>query len=75
MIELIEHGYTRFSKQCENCGCQFKYDLSDIVDGGVICPDCNVKVSHRTYYDDPSLEENESKIGLNKKFALLNNKR
>lgn len=40
MIEVIKHGQKKFKTICANCGCEFTYELSDILGGGVECPDC-----------------------------------
>jgi hypothetical protein len=46
MIEVIKHGKTKFTATCANCGCEFNYEVEDIVDGKVACPDCHKKFPH-----------------------------
>lgn len=46
MIEVIKHGKEKFIATCRNCGCEFTYELSDIIGGYVICPDCSRSISH-----------------------------
>lgn len=46
MIEVIKHGKTKFTATCANCGCEFNYEVEDIVDGKVACPDCHKEFPH-----------------------------
>lgn len=46
MIKVIKHGKKKFSTICGNCGCEFTYELSDIVGSSVECPDCGHYVVH-----------------------------
>ena len=33
MIKVIKHGYNRYQTQCNNCKCEFEYELEDIENG------------------------------------------
>lgn len=46
MIEVIKHGKTKFTATCANCGCEFTYEVEDIVDGKIACPDCHKEFPH-----------------------------
>lgn len=46
MIKIIKHGYVKYMCTCYQCGCWFEYELEDIEDGFVKCPDCGVLCSH-----------------------------
>lgn len=41
MKKVIEHGYQKYTVICSRCGCHFSYELSDIKDDRVSCPDCS----------------------------------
>ena len=49
MIKVIAHGYSKFTVNCYNCGCCFEYELEDVCNGEVICPDCGYNVTHNRY--------------------------
>lgn len=49
MIEVIKHGQKKFKATCTNCGCEFTYELSDIVGSRVECPDCGHYVVHHSF--------------------------
>ena len=53
MIEVIKHGQKKFKATCTNCGCEFTYELSDIVGSGVECPDCCHYVAHKAMASEP----------------------
>lgn len=46
MIKVIEHGYNSYTNKCHQCGCVFEYELSDIENGSVKCPDCGESCNH-----------------------------
>lgn len=46
MIEVIKHGKKKFTATCSNCGCEFTYEVEDIHDGKIICPDCHKEFPH-----------------------------
>lgn len=46
MIKVVKHGYKGYSTVCYKCGCEFTYELEDIKEGYVSCPDCNEKSLH-----------------------------
>lgn len=53
MIEVIKHGQKKFKAICANCGCEFTYELSNIVGSGVECPDCGHYVAHKAMASEP----------------------
>jgi DNA-directed RNA polymerase subunit RPC12/RpoP len=46
MIKVIEHGYSKYKDKCHQCGCLFEYELEDIKEGSVKCPDCEFLCNH-----------------------------
>ena len=46
MIKVIEHGYKRYSMRCYKCNCLYEYELEDIRQGAVDCPDCGRTNNH-----------------------------
>lgn len=46
MIKVIEHGYKKYRTNCRNCNCYFEYELEDIQNGYIECPDCKYECSH-----------------------------
>lgn len=46
MIEIIKQGQTKFTAHCYKCGCEFTYEMEDVVDDGVICPCCANHIVH-----------------------------
>ena len=46
MIKVIKHGYKKYHTQCNNCYCHFEYELEDIENGSVKCPDCHYHCNH-----------------------------
>lgn len=46
MITVFKHGKTEFKKTCDNCGCEFSYEVEDVVDGKIACPDCHKEFPH-----------------------------
>ena len=46
MKEIIKPGEDRFITKCDNCGCEFAYELEDIEDDEVECPYCHEAVIH-----------------------------
>lgn len=49
MIEVIKHGTKKFTATCANCGCEFTYEVEDIHDGKITCPDCGYYVVHQNF--------------------------
>ena len=45
-IEILKQGQTKFTVTCANCGCEFTYELEDIVGSVVICPCCGNHIVH-----------------------------
>lgn len=63
MIKIIKQGkITRFKKTCQDCGCEFEYEASDLImdynvclttyppkyNTYVVCPCCGKRVYHGT---------------------------
>lgn len=46
MIEVIKHGKTKFTATCAHCGCEFTYELSDLNNSILYCPDCGHRYCH-----------------------------
>lgn len=46
MIKVIKHGQTEYTTICKRCGCQFSYELSDLKENYINCPDCNNSIQH-----------------------------
>ncbi len=46
MIKVIEHGYKKYRAECSTCHCYFEYELEDISNGYVKCPDCGDNCLH-----------------------------
>ena len=46
MIKVLFHGYKKYATKCDNCRCEFEYELEDVQNGVVICPDCNNNCVH-----------------------------
>ena len=46
MIKVIKHGYRKYTTECLTCKCFFEYELEDIEQGYVKCPDCGHICSH-----------------------------
>lgn len=40
MRRIIEHGKYRVATCEDGCGCKFSFDLTDVTDGKVECPEC-----------------------------------
>lgn len=58
-IKIIKHGASKFKAICPVCGCEFEYDLEDIISEQyslldqihikqVKCPDCGELIAHET---------------------------
>ena len=50
MVKIIKKGQNKFLATCEKCGCQFEYELEDVVEylgDSVGCPYCGTKYYHR----------------------------
>lgn len=47
MIKIIKEGQTKFIGNCDTCGCQFSYELSDITLNSVYCPYCGSYYVHK----------------------------
>ena len=46
MIKVIKHGDRNYRTGCANCNCYFEYELEDVQNGHIECPDCKYKCSH-----------------------------
>lgn len=61
MKKIFAHGKKEFIVVCRNCGCKFSYELEDIVAKDyVICPECDVRISHHVYPDDIFLDNDKT---------------
>lgn len=50
MVKMIKEGQNKSIATCTKCGCQFEYELEDVVDylgDSVGCPYCGTKYYHR----------------------------
>lgn len=56
MKKIIKPGKKEFVAICPTCGCQFKYEISDVSFNSVQCPDCFHFVGHPSQDGE---EENE----------------
>ena len=49
MKKIIKGAFTRFRTDCQKCGCEFEYELEDVVTGlEVKCPDCGFHTPHHS---------------------------
>lgn len=46
MIKVIRHGYIRYYINCTKCSCYFSYELTDLEENKVKCPDCGEEHVH-----------------------------
>lgn len=49
MIKIIKDGQKEFTTKCDTCGCEFSYQLIDIVGNSVVCPCCGHYVVHKEF--------------------------
>lgn len=49
MIKIIKDGQKDFIAKCQTCGCEFSYQLIDIVGNSVVCPCCGNHVAHKEF--------------------------
>lgn len=50
MIEVIKQGNARFTMECDKCGCEFTYNLSDLnCFDNINCPCCGKSLHHIGY--------------------------
>lgn len=47
MIKIIKDGQKEFVGNCNICGCQFSYDITDVSLGSVPCPCCGHYYVHK----------------------------
>lgn len=77
MIKVIKHGQKVFRVICENCGCEFEYELDDLTEefdkesltyGAKVrvikCPDCGHKIRHRDFTEDKDIVGDKPDIVL-----------
>lgn len=52
-IKIIKDGTTKFEATCPRCGCEFSYELEDIIVDRLSCPCCGETIYHkkRNNYD------------------------
>lgn len=58
MIKVIKEGKKSFITTCPKCGCEFVYELADIIVSSVHCPFCGELIIHKRQAGD---EHNEHK--------------
>lgn len=46
MIKIIKEGHKQFQGTCFKCGCEYTYELEDIKDDCVKCPQCGAFNTH-----------------------------
>lgn len=46
MIKVIEHGYKKYSIRCNKCNCLYEYELEDVMQDIIVCPDCGQNNYH-----------------------------
>lgn len=46
MITVIEHGYKKYRIRCDKCNCLYEYELEDVTQDSVDCPDCGQSNCH-----------------------------
>lgn len=51
MINIIKHGDKIFATECNNCGCEFTYELDDVIGNVVYCPECGEVEIHSARYN------------------------
>ena len=48
MIKIIKRGSDKFTAVCRRCGCEFEYELEDMMGNDrVLCPECGDAILHR----------------------------
>lgn len=60
MKTIIKEGKKEFIGRCKHCGCEFKYELSDVSIGSVYCPCC----SNPVYHPDQSEQDDTKRCRL-----------
>lgn len=45
-VKIVTPGKKTFHAHCHNCGCEFTYELSDLIGTKVFCPTCARSVYH-----------------------------
>lgn len=48
MIKIIKSGKKEFIATCSNCGCQFSYEVEDVIANHICCPECDSLITHQT---------------------------
>ena len=46
MIKIIKRGHKQFRDTCYKCGCEYTYELEDVKDDCVKCPQCGASNVH-----------------------------
>lgn len=61
-IKIIKDGTTEFEATCPRCGCEFSYELEDIIVDSLLCPCCKEKIYHKkiTNYDTTTIPKTVS---------------
>ena len=60
MIKIIKDGQKDFITKCPTCGCEFSYQLVDIVVGSVVCPCCGGYVAHKEFKEPSFVTDTHS---------------
>lgn len=71
MINIIKHGDKIFATDCSNCGCEFTYELVDVIGNTVYCPECGAIVIHSAHYNKIKKEETDNSV-LTDDFIINN---
>lgn len=45
--KIIKEGRNDFIAECDVCGCEFSYQLTDITLNSVVCPTCGHYIVHK----------------------------
>ena len=53
MIKIIKDGRKEFVGNCDMCGCEFSYDISDVAFTSVPCPCCGHHYVHKNLNSIP----------------------
>jgi PHP family Zn ribbon phosphoesterase len=67
MKTIIKHGYNNYTTHCDNCLCFFEYEIKDVENDYVSCPDCGDKCRHNSAHyvvgsQIKEIENNEKRI-------------
>ena len=63
MIKIIKEGKKSFVAKCAKCGCEFVYELEDIIIDSVCCPFCGKSIMHKKQAEDEHQAWDKYKYG------------